>query len=305
MAALRTHTTTQSKPMHLVINKPQFLTHARTLLLDRGRFAVGRVRRRNTTQAQELIIDRWQTSERIPSGLERAPMLDWAVMTGNFEGAMDLPKLIAAIQPKRSQLFVAIALQAHNRATFPVGIHCDGITTQPEEIRFVGSGMLCLSNSPPQTIASIDDVRSSRTRGALGELFDRVRAMTVALVGAGGGGQELARQLVSVGVRRLILIDGDEIGPENLDRMPSTAAQCVGQSKAVQPADVLHANQPELLVSCIPHSALHADAVRMLRVTRTDVIFSFVDNDIARLAVSGVALYFGHEAPPVFTNFGP
>ena len=52
----------------LILNQPQFLRVVRSVLIDQGQFAVGQVRRRQTTQGLELIIDQWSLVEGLPDG---------------------------------------------------------------------------------------------------------------------------------------------------------------------------------------------------------------------------------------------
>lgn len=278
-------------------------------MLDQGQFVVGRVVRRRTTQGLELIIDSWSHAEGIPDGRSMAPMLDWAVMVNNFNQRIPVERLIDVVQPKRSHLLVAISLEPDHHELLPVLILDNGRVSRPEQVRFIGSGLLTLpdsnikvpsaidrdpndsrstDNDEPTSSGTMDNetLRSSRTVGALRALYDRLQKLIVILVGAGRGGQELARQLVAAGVRRLIIIDGDRIGPENLDAMPMVTTADLGEFKAVHLARVLRLNQPDLTVTCIPHSVFASDAVRMLRETRADTVFSFIDSDAGRLAVS-------------------
>ena len=304
-------------PVTLVINQPQFLETLRSVMLDQGQFVVGRVTRRRTTQGLELIIDNWSQVEGVPNGTSMAPMLDWAVMVNNFHQRIPVERLIDVVHPKKSHLLVAISLEPDHHELFPVLILENGRVYRPERVRFIGSGLLTLPDSNPSFVSDADNnslnginaedsrftqsdaitdssdnyvvnetLRSSRTAGALRGLYDRLRGLTVILVGAGRGGQELARQLVAAGIRRLIIIDGDRIGPENLDAMPMVTMEDVGEFKAVHLARVLRLNQPDLTVSCIPHSVFAPDAVRMLRETRADTVFSFIDSNAGRLAVS-------------------
>ena len=301
-------------PITLVINQPQFLRTLRSVMLDQGQFVIGRVIRRQTTQSLELIIDGWSPTEGIPDGRSMAPMLDWAVLVNNFNQRIPVERLIEVVQPKRSHLLVAISLEPDHHELLPVLIVDNGRVFRPEQIRFIGSGLLTLPDSSdttasgrdevdhtasvnapvdypiPSSTSDSDQLRSSRTTGALRGLYDRLQKLTVILVGAGRGGQELARQLVATGIRRLIIIDGDRIGPENLDAMPMVTTDDVGEFKAVHLARVLRLNQTDLTVTCIPHSIFAPDAVRMLRETRADTVFSFIDSDAGRLAVSQLCM---------------
>jgi molybdopterin/thiamine biosynthesis adenylyltransferase len=217
----------------------------------------------------------------MPNGQTLAPLSDWGVATA----AEDLTpeKLIDHLQPRGSQLVVVLCLRSSDLRSLPVAIYDQGRIDRPESVRFIGSGLLTLPE--PKTKPS-NTTRDSRTVGALREQFDRMKSLSMILVGAGRGGQELARQLVSIGLRRLTVIDGDHIGPENLDAMPMAGPSDIGKKKVTQLARSLRRNQPDLTISCVPHSVLNANAIRTIRETRVDAVISFVDSDAARLATS-------------------
>lgn len=272
----------RQKPFSIVIDQAGFFRALRPILVDVGSVATCRVQRRALTRECELILDRWTVQTSLPNGQTLPPLTDWGLLAVDASPGMSPEELIRRIQPKRSQFVVAICLNPDNYRNLPIVLYDQGKIIRPETIRFIGSGMLTLPEPPsrPRTM------RDSRTAGALRDQYDRVACTSLALVGAGRGGQQLASHLVSIGLRRLLIIDGDRIGPENLDAMPLADIRETNQLKVFQLARALRRNQPELLVSCVPHSILHPNAVRAIRQTRVDAIMSFVDSDAARLAVS-------------------
>lgn len=230
-----------------------------------------------------------------------APMLDWAVMATNFDNMAPVERLAEIVQPRQSHLLVVISLDPNNYSAMSVLIVDEGKHIVPDRVQFIGHGLLTLENT--NTISATDQaneapsdeskddqtgaaLRASRTAGALGPLYYRLNRMQIILIGAGRGAQELARQSVACGLRRLIIIDNDTIEVENLDAMPLARIRDLGMNKAKHLAVTLRRNQPDLVVSVVPHSVLSTDGMRMLRETRTDTVFSFVDNNVARLAVA-------------------
>ncbi|MEM7557691.1 MAG: ThiF family adenylyltransferase [Planctomycetota bacterium] len=283
------------RPCRLVVHQRQFLQAARQLLADRTGFAIGKVRRRSTQRAEELLLDSWKTDASPPSGIELPPLMDWAVLAVANPDIPSIHALLESVQPKRSQLLVAILLVPENLDRFPAGIWQAGSLAYPSEVRMMGSRMLRLPMKTQQRETAAGDeisphalipLRSSRTAGALGPLFSRLGEMHVVQVGAGGGGQELARQLIAIGVRHLTLIDGDILAEENLDRLPHASPSQVGLSKVLQLARSLNANQPEATITIHPESVVSSRVSQYLRSIRADVIFSYVDSEVARLAVS-------------------
>jgi molybdopterin/thiamine biosynthesis adenylyltransferase len=297
--------------MELVLNQQAFLDAAPRVLIDRNLFAVGRIRRRQIRSNEEIIIDQWSVTSTRPNGTTRSPLSDWAVMACDFDGSVSALSTLQQLTPKRSQTLVVIVLdgQDHSRCSAVVKDHNDRVW--PVSIRFIGPGMLHLkpqhrlertlvsSDSAPRRdenrladsichdeTSDSSDVRESRTRGALSEAFDRLKQMRFAIVGCGGGGAELARHLVASGARNLLVIDGDRIGPENLDRMSFANPDAVGEWKAIALANSLVRNQPEATVSCVTDTIQSENGIRSLRDSRFDAVFSFVDSDVARLAVS-------------------
>ncbi len=271
----------RTKPFTLVINQGEFLRELRPILVDTGRVARCHINRRETTSSIELILTPWFAGSPLPDGQAMPPLTDWGVATVVNDDATTPEGLIERLRPKASHLVVAICLRSTDLRRMPVAIYDRGTVVHPESVRFIGSGLLTLPEPP----AVNPSLRDSRTAGGLRSQFDRMKSLAIILVGAGRGGQELARQLVAIGLRRLTLIDGDRIGPENLDAMPMTAVADLNELKVFQLARALRRNQPELTVSCVPHSVTHPHALRTLRETRVDAVISFLDSDTARLAV--------------------
>ncbi|MCA9151914.1 MAG: ThiF family adenylyltransferase, partial [Planctomycetales bacterium] len=271
------------KPLHLVIRQAEFLRCVRMILLDPSRMAVCRVRRRETGEALEFLLDHWTLSEATPNGQDLPPLSDWGVITKDFDQAMSPQALLKRVQPKSSQSVVGICLQAENPNAFPTLVFDQGTWRTPESIRFVGAGMLTL---PDVFDDSAVTLRESRTAGALGPLFPRLKASSIALIGAGRGGQELARQFVAAGLRRLTVVDADRLAIENLDAMPLARVADLDCNKGEQLAAALRQNQPDATISWTPRSIWHPESLRKLRETRVDAVFSFVDRDAARLTAA-------------------
>jgi molybdopterin/thiamine biosynthesis adenylyltransferase len=269
------------KPFSLIINQREFIDAVRPVLIQARRVATCRIRRRETTSSIELLMNDWSATDAFPSGQALPPMSDLGlVMIANDDETPE--RMIERTRPKRSQTVVGVCLRSSDFRHLPVAIFDQGEWVRPESVRFIGSGLLTLPESTPMP----PSVRESRTWGPLRSEFDRMTSLWVTLVGVGRGGQELARQLVSIGLRRLTLIDGDRIGPENLDAMPMAGEKDVNELKVFQLARALRRNQPELTISCVPKSILDPVAIRAVRETRSDAIMSFVDSDAARLAVA-------------------
>lgn len=80
----------------------------------------------------------------------------------------------------------------------------------------VGTALRLLSPLPRTEDSPLD----SRQRAALGDVQDRLRSLTVAIVGCGGLGSPLAEQMTRMGVGELILVDNDRLDtPSNARRV--------------------------------------------------------------------------------------
>lgn len=80
-----------------------------------------------------------------------------------------------------------------------------------DRIVSVGRTLTFLSPTPETVQSALDD----RQRDALGVVHDRVRALTVGLVGAGGLGSLVAEQLVRMGVLEVVTVDHDFIDTDS------------------------------------------------------------------------------------------
>ena len=83
-----------------------------------------------------------------------------------------------------------------------------------------------------------------REVGAAGQA--RLRASTVAVIGAGGLGVPVLQYLAGAGIGRLLVIDGDRLEPSNLHRQTLYALADCGQPKAVLAAARVRALNPDV-----------------------------------------------------------
>ena len=105
---------------------------------------------------------------------------------------------------------------------------------------------------------------------------DRLKALTVAIVGLGGGGSHVAQQLAHVGVGGFVLVDDDGIDETNLNRL--VGGTCDDVKKEVPQvaiaARVIRAVNPDARVTVEAHKWQEViDALR-----HCDVVFGCIDN---------------------------
>lgn len=115
----------------------------------------------------------------------------------------------------------------------------------------------------------------------------RLKAATVAVVGAGGIGSPALHYLAAAGVGRLIVMDGDRVELSNLQRQTLFASASVGSWKSSEAMKNLHGFNH--LVEVVPKqdiNAANADAM----LAGADVVIDGCDNFATRLAVADAAL---------------
>lgn len=113
----------------------------------------------------------------------------------------------------------------------------------------------------------------------------------VVLVGCGGIGSPALQYLAAAGVGRLTLIDDDRIEESNLQRQTIFTISRVGERKAADAAEWVHAFDP--VINCIAHSVRigpdNADAL----LAGATVVLDGCDNFATRLAVSDACVRLG------------
>jgi molybdopterin-synthase adenylyltransferase len=112
-----------------------------------------------------------------------------------------------------------------------------------------------------------------------------------AVIGLGGLGGGIALLLARMGVRRLVLIDGDYVGEENLGHQPLYISADAGWPKAVAAEQHLRAANPG--VEYLAHQARlnRHNAAELLE--GAELLFDGLDNYYARLLLNDYALAHG------------
>jgi molybdopterin-synthase adenylyltransferase len=120
----------------------------------------------------------------------------------------------------------------------------------------------------------------------------RLKAATVAIVGAGGLGAPAALYLAAAGVGRLILIDHDDVALSNLQRQVLYRTGDVGAPKVERARDALAALNPNVEIECRRHAIGDADdAARQL--TGATIVLDGTDSFAARFAVNEACHWLG------------
>jgi molybdopterin/thiamine biosynthesis adenylyltransferase len=111
----------------------------------------------------------------------------------------------------------------------------------------------------------------------------RLKATSVAIVGAGGIGSAAIPALAGAGIGRLTIIDDDVVDRTNLQRQPIFRDDQVGQSKATLVAEFVRALNPHVEVADV-EQRLTADNGELL-LSGHDLVLDGCDNFATRLVV--------------------
>jgi molybdopterin-synthase adenylyltransferase len=114
--------------------------------------------------------------------------------------------------------------------------------------------------------------------GAEGQ--ERIADTSVAIVGLGGLGAQVAQQLAYLGVTDFVLVDADAVSVSNLNRLVGATPPDVDASKVTVAARMIRAIQPDARVDAIATQFEDASASTL---APTDMLFGCVDDDVARL----------------------
>lgn len=122
--------------------------------------------------------------------------------------------------------------------------------------------------------------------GGLGQM--RLRAATVAIVGAGGIGSPAIQYLAAAGVGTLRIADDDAVDLSNLQRQVLFTTQDVGRGKCEVAAEVVHHLNPHVATQLWPERIEAATAADF--VAGADVVLDGSDSFATRRLIADAAL---------------
>jgi adenylyltransferase/sulfurtransferase len=115
----------------------------------------------------------------------------------------------------------------------------------------------------------------------------RLKAATVAVVGAGGIGSPVIQYLAAAGIGRLILIDDDTVEPSNLQRQTIFTTADTGAAKVAAAADAARRINPHVAVTTHGARIDPTNAAELL--SGADVVLDGCDNFATRFCVADAA----------------
>jgi molybdopterin/thiamine biosynthesis adenylyltransferase len=146
--------------------------------------------------------------------------------------------------------------------------------------------------------------RDQRQAAALGDSgIARLRRSSIAIVGAGGAGSQVAEMLAHAGVGRLVIVDADIVKDVNLSRTHGTSPAVVGKKKVKTASDLVRRISPETDVVTIPEAFPTKKLLTELR--DVDILVACVDGVQARNELNRFALRYAIPLIDVGTTITP
>jgi hypothetical protein len=218
------------------------------------------------------------------TGADFPPLADWVAVASPEADSLDPAAWVRRLRPLFGQLlgilFVGLGADRSGWRGWTVE---RGVIRPLAGLRVVGPGMVhAVASLPDDLLLEPDDARWSRVRGAVGEqTFAKLREARVAVIGCSRTGTPAAGMLAALGVRGLVLVDGDAIESHNLDGMLLSTEAEVGENKAESLGHRLVEFQPGLMVKAVrrPLDSFSADEI----LGGVDLVVTCVDRDAGRL----------------------
>lgn len=161
--------------------------------------------------------------------------------------------------------------------------------TRLASLRVVGRNLKTLTPEPRHVGAAAERfARQVLMFGAPGQQI--LREMTVAVVGAGGGGSLLVEMFAHLGVGRIVVIDYDVVDETNLSRIVGATPADVGRLKVDVAHDLAARIDPDLNVDAVYGDIAYVDDAR--RLLDADFAFLATDNILSRYAFNLVCHQF-------------
>eukprot|EP00729_Bicosta_minor_P023898 gene23898-22237_t len=120
-------------------------------------------------------------------------------------------------------------------------------------------------------------------------LADKIKSSRILVVGAGGIGCELLKNLALAGFLDIVLIDLDTIDVTNLNRQFFFQKEHVGKSKAVVSGEAIKRFNPNIKVEAL-HGSVMDRKFNKAYFEQFDIVLNALDNVAARRHVNRMCL---------------
>lgn len=148
---------------------------------------------------------------------------------------------------------------------------------------------LQLAHNATHDAAPLPEEFDRNIRAFGGDIQRVLGDLSVAVIGAGGTGSAVAEQLVRLGVRRLHLLDPDELSGSNVTRVYGSTPADIGRPKV----DILAAHLERIAPAAeiTTTKGMVTEEANARALLDADVVFGCTDDNAGRLVLSRVASY--------------
>jgi hypothetical protein len=204
---------------------------------------------------------------------------------------MSTAPLEALKRATQGQTILNLIVSREQPQRVQVILYVDGRAQSLDRLHILGPGMIRLSPSERDELATKPTKRNSRIQRVQGAASGTWASATLLVVGGGSGGSSVGLQLASQNPASIIVVDPDVVKFHNLVNMPHARPEDakMKRRKAYVLARAIHANAPRILVQGIAKRIQQPDVLEYLQGREPMAVFSFVDDVAAHLASSLLA----------------
>ena len=193
----------------------------------------------------------------------------------------------------KNQDFIHLAYLRGNNATAMRLIKGNGVFDYNISIRVIGQQYSYINNSNyiQQQNHRMDEQFLRRAHLFGGQIAqNKLSDIQVAVVGCGGTGSIVAENLVRLGVKHITLIDDDLVEETNLNRLQGARVSDINRYKVDVIAENIRQYARDVFVNKIKTNAFSKSSYNHLK--SSDIIFSCVDNAVARFFINQISASF-------------
>ncbi len=260
------------------------------LSVGNQRLAWGQIQRSYHDGQCDLLVRRLWFTRSVPSGESQSPAFDWILLDSPLNtDPGQARRIIEQSHLRTGQLlaYMQVGL-GENRDQWIGAISHLGNMEPIQKLLFVGPEMESFSRSTSLKTEQSIPAKWSRVAGGMGHsVLRKFRRQLPMVVGTGRIGSLVAESLVRMGVRRIILVDPDQIEAFNLDATFGTCHGDIGRSKVGAIARHLNRIRPGSLIHALEKDISDKSVIDQAR--RCDLLISCVDNDAPRRSTAILA----------------
>ena len=187
----------------------------------------------------------------------------------------------------------ASAVMLPSGRVFARAVHVDGAFERIARVAVTGDDIALYDSETGRGEQGVGAERDRHARFFGEETTRLMSRLSVGVLGCSGTGGPVCEQLGRLGVGRLVVIDPDAVGPENLNRIPNSTLEDAraGHLKVDVVRRAIDAMGMDTVVEAIPANIAESPgAVRAL--AGCDVIFGCVDSAEGRHLLTKVATFY-------------